>query len=369
MPTNNAAWLVADQKQFEVRSAPYTPPRDGEIVIRNRAVAINPVDWMKLRTGKFLFSWIKYPFILGSDSAGEVVEVGNGVTRFRIGDRVVGHAVGQDKKRNSAAEGSFQHYTVLLAHMATRIPDSMSYETASVLPLGLSTAACGLFQRDQLALQSPAATPTPTGKTLLVWGGSTSVGCNAIQLAVAAGYDVVTTASPKNFAYVKNLGASRVFDYKSPTVVRDVIGALNGANIAGALAIGAGSARACFEVVEACHGNKFVSIATYPVDFNKVMKGGAQLPLAIFGFIRFNVWKTIKSVTRGVRSNFIFGTSLFDNGVGKMIYADFLPEALEAGRYVPAPPARVVGSGLDSLNKALDIQMAGTSAEKIVVSL
>jgi NADPH:quinone reductase-like Zn-dependent oxidoreductase len=45
--------------------------------------------------------------------------------------------------------------------------------------------------------------PKPTGKTLLVWGGSTSVGSNAIQLGVAAGYEVVTTASPKNFDYVR----------------------------------------------------------------------------------------------------------------------------------------------------------------------
>jgi NADPH:quinone reductase-like Zn-dependent oxidoreductase len=72
----------------------------------------------------------------------------------------------------------------------------------------MSTAACGLFQEDHLALQRSSALPKPTSKTLLVWGGSTSVGSNAIQLAVAAGYEVFTTASPKNFDYVKKLGAA-----------------------------------------------------------------------------------------------------------------------------------------------------------------
>ena len=106
---------------------------------------------------------------------------------------VNGHAVGMDQKRNRSAEGAFQIYTVLLAHMASSIPSTLSYESASVLPLGVSTAACGLFQEDQPALQPPSALAKITGKTLLVWGGSTSVGSNAIQLAVAAGYEVFTT--------------------------------------------------------------------------------------------------------------------------------------------------------------------------------
>lgn len=121
----------------------------------------------------------------------------------------------------------------------------MSYEEASVLPLGMSTAACALFQTKQLSLQYPSAKPTSTGKTLLVWGGSTSVGCNAIQLAVAAGYEVFTTASPKNFDYVKSLGAARAFDYNSKTVIPDITSALQGKLVAGAVAIGKGSAEAC----------------------------------------------------------------------------------------------------------------------------
>ena len=158
MPTNTAAWLGAQRARFEVRAAPYTPPRADEIVVRNRAVAINPFDWIIQAAGRVVSPWIKYPFILGSDLAGDVVEVGPGVTRFAVGDRVLGHAVGTDKARNRAAEGAFQAYTVVLARMAAPIPSTMSYEQATVLPLALSTAACGLFQKDQLALNYPAAT-------------------------------------------------------------------------------------------------------------------------------------------------------------------------------------------------------------------
>ncbi len=105
MPTNTAAWLGATQAQLEVKPAPYTPPRENEIVVKNHAVAINPLDWIKQVAGNLIFSWIKYPFILGEDLAGDVVEVGTAVTRFKVGDRVLAQAVGTDKKRNSSAGG------------------------------------------------------------------------------------------------------------------------------------------------------------------------------------------------------------------------------------------------------------------------
>ena len=73
----------------------------------------------------------------GTDVAGEVVEVGSNVTRFRAGDRIVGQAVGSDEKQNTSAKGGFQSYTVLLADIASPIPDRMSFENAAVLPLGL----------------------------------------------------------------------------------------------------------------------------------------------------------------------------------------------------------------------------------------
>jgi hypothetical protein len=79
-----------------------------------------------------------------------------------------------------------------------------------VLPLALSTAAAGLFQQDHLALPLPAINPInpPDRKeTVLVWGVSTSVGSNAIQLARCAGYRVLATASPHNSGYVRSLGA------------------------------------------------------------------------------------------------------------------------------------------------------------------
>nr|BBH86802.1 hypothetical protein KTC_15530 [Thermosporothrix sp. COM3] len=378
MPTNTAAWLLAAQKPLEVKSALYPQPREGEIVVKNHAVAINPIDWGMQLFGTLLFPWITYPFILGGDLAGEVVEVGEGVTRFSVGDRVLALAAGTDKTRNSSAEGAFQQYTLVLAHMAAPIPPTMSYENACVLPLTLSTAACGLFHKDHLALHYPSATPQPTGKTLLIWGGSTSVGSNAIQLAVAAGYEVITTTSPRNFHYARKLGASQVFDYRQKDVVKDIIEAFKGKICAGALAIGEGSATACADIVHACNGNKCISLASPPVSLNALpsdLRPGLDLRLFpfLFRFVAANTTLQLKFRTKGIRAKSISdSTSLADtdyNKVCKLIYEDFLPQALAAGSYIAAPEPVVVGQGLDHIQAGLDAQRQGVSAQKVVVSL
>ena len=369
---NKAVWLLAKRGKLEIKPASFTPPGANQILVKNGAVAINPIDWLTQSIGDLVYPWLKYPFILGSDVAGEVVAVGAAVTRFEVGARVLGHAVGAEKSRNNPAEGAFQLDTLLLEHMASPIPDTMAYENAAVLPLGLSTAACGLFQKDFLALQHPSANARPSGKTLLVWGGSTSVGSNAIQLAVAAGYDVIATASPRNFDYVRTLGASQVFDYASTTVVADIIQAFTGRTIAGALAIGVGSADACLDIVHACKGDKFVAMTTPPVSFDKA-PGGYRRTLwlipTLARMLASNVSMTTKSRMRKIGTKFIWGGALVDNEVSRAIYRDFLPKALADRRYVAAPDPLVVGKGLACIPAAMTTQKNGVSARKVVVSL
>lgn len=127
----------------------------------------------------------------------------------------------------------------------------MSFEQAAVLPLAISTAAAGLYEKDHLNLQHPSLNPKSTGQSLLIWGGSSSVGALTTQLAKASGYEVVTTASPRNFDFVKSLGADHVLDYNSKTIVDELVDLLKGKTVAGAYdAIGAAeSTTACAEVL------------------------------------------------------------------------------------------------------------------------
>lgn len=369
MTDSHAAWLRKSGARLDVGPAPDPIPGPDELVVANHAVAVNPVDWIVQDIGRLIFGWIKLPFVLGSDLAGEVVQVGSQVSRFAVGDRVLAHAVGVDKSRNSAAEGSFRDRTLVLERMTSPIPATMSYQDAAVLPLGMSTAACGLFQQDHLGLAHPSATPAPTGETVLIWGGSTSVGSNAIQLAVAAGYDVITTASPGNTDYVMSLGAEKVFDHHSPTVVSDIISALRGKTVAGALAIGEGSARACSDVINACEGRKFVSIITPPASMSPAPSTTGQFVRSMPRSAAAMTSLTVLNRHRRIGTATVFGTTLMDNEVCRVIYQDFVPAALAEGRYVAAPPARVVGAGLGDIQQALDQQKKGVSAQKLVVTL
>ncbi|KAJ5625447.1 oxidoreductase [Penicillium lagena] len=357
---NSAAWLTSNKaRPLQVKSAPYTRPREAEIVIRNYATAINPIDWRIQDMGTaMMYKWIEYPCILGSDVAGEVVEVGPQVTRFKVGDRVVGQAVGKAEIRNRDAEGAFQLYVVLLDHMVSPIPDSLPYENAAVIPLAVATAACGLFQADQLGLQLPSASPKLKGETLLIWGGSTSVGSCAIQLAVAAGYEVFATASPKNFDYVKNL---------EQTVVDDIVKAFQGKTSAGAITMASAGTERCMDILNRCSGKKFVSLAAYPVPVTPPKH--FQVLQTMFTFITRSFVYWFKSKTMGVNYNLIFATTLIENGIGKSIFADYLPHALKTGKFQASPEPMVVANGLEGIQDAMDYQKTGVSARKVVVSL
>ena len=232
--------------------------------------------------------------------------------------------------------------------MASPIPAHVSYEQAAVVPLGVSTAACGLFESHLLALTLPQAEAAPTGRSVVVWGASTSVGSNAVQLAAHAGYRVLATASPHNFDYVRSLGAEHVVDYHSPAAAGDVMRSLHGHDLAGVLAIGGGSIRPCVDIAAGADGAKTVA-CTAP-----------DIPAT---------WQRRQARRRGVRVGSIWGGTLADNEVGPAIYETFLPAALASGTFRPAPPPRVAGTGLDRIPAALAALRQGVSASKIVVTV
>ena len=93
------------------------------------------------------------------------------------------------------------------------------------------------------------------------------------------------------------------------------------------------------------------------------------LPRTVFHFVSWNIINWFKSKARGIRTKFIFGSTLIDNGVGKVVYVDFLPTALAEGAYIAAPDPHVVRKGLEYIQAGFDLQKKGMSAKKVVVSL
>ncbi len=164
---------------------------------------------------------------MGTDVAGEVEEIGEGVTRFKKGDRVIGHCI--SLANDDPAHGGFQLYSAVVAAKAAKLPDSVPFNEGVVLPLALDTAAVGLYSSASdgfLGLPMPSLEPRPSGKTIVVWGGSSSVGALVIQLSVASGAKVVAVASEHNHDFCKRIGATEVCDYKKDSVVDDIVKAV-----------------------------------------------------------------------------------------------------------------------------------------------
>ncbi len=138
--TNVAAVIESKGARVTVTTRPVPTPGEGEMLVRNRAIACNPVDWKIQEYSLFV---AKYPTVLGSDAAGEVVSVGPSVTHFAPGDRVTGYA--GVVYNNDIDHGAWQTYTILPELGSSKLPPSMSFEQGSVFPMGMATAAVGLF--------------------------------------------------------------------------------------------------------------------------------------------------------------------------------------------------------------------------------
>lgn len=155
----------------------------GQIRVAVEGASVNPMDW-KIRSGA-LQQAIPFdlPKIVGSDVAGVVDEVGDGVTGVEVGDEVFGPAVG----------GGAAQYA-LLEHYAAK-PPGLSWPAAAGLPVAVETTIRTL---DLLGLRS--------GHTLLVNGAAGGVGVAAVQFARARGAQVIGTASEGNHEFLRSLG-------------------------------------------------------------------------------------------------------------------------------------------------------------------
>lgn len=151
----------------------------GEVVVRLRASGVNPSD-VKLRAGARVGAVMAYPRVVPhSDGAGEIVAVGAGVDRARIGERVWLWNAAWQRAFGTAAE-----YVALPAEQAVRLPDAVSYAQGACFGIPAMTAWYAVLGDGPVA-----------GQTVLVTGGAGSVGRYAVQMARAAGARVITTVS------------------------------------------------------------------------------------------------------------------------------------------------------------------------------
>jgi NADPH:quinone reductase-like Zn-dependent oxidoreductase len=187
----NHEWGGPDTLQLDDVPSPVAGA--GEVRVATRALGLNPVDW-KLLTGKAPVK-MDLPHVPGGDIAGVVDQIGEGVTRFSVGDRVFG-LIG--------LKGAYAEQVVTSATSLAAIPEGTDFAAAAALPLVSLTALQGMLAdgRDL------------SGLAILVHGGAGGVGSAAIQIARASGAKVTASASVAKAGFVTGLGADKVVDFR-----------------------------------------------------------------------------------------------------------------------------------------------------------
>lgn len=165
--------------------APAPDPGEGEIVVQVEAAGVNPID-AKLRSGRRSSAPPRTPRGVGRDGAGVVVALGDGVDGFRVGQQVV------------FVDTSGSYATEVLVKAAHAVPRPPQVSAAAGAAIGIPAGT---------AYQSLRSLGVGAGDTLLIHGGSGTVGQFAIQFAVQWGATVVATSSPRRFDRVRELGA------------------------------------------------------------------------------------------------------------------------------------------------------------------
>lgn len=174
----------------------------GQLLVRMAAASLNSADWRMLhgepKLARPMMGGLRRPARtrLGSDGAGTVEAVGEGVSRFAVGDRVFGDFGGKDG-------GSCAEWALAAEKALAKLPAGISFEHAAATPMAGMTALQALRDKGQLA----------AGQRVLIHGAGGGVGTFAVQIALALGGHVTAVCGPHNVALMQALGAQVVIDY------------------------------------------------------------------------------------------------------------------------------------------------------------
>jgi len=263
---------IADMPDPEVR--------DDDVLIRIHAASINPLD-SKTKSGEFkLILPYRLPLILGNDMAGTVVRVGARVRNFKPGDEI--YARPDDDRI-----GTFAEFIAVKASSLALKPANLSMVEAASVPLAALTAWQVLVETAKLK----------RGQKVLIHAGSGGVGTIAIQLAKHLGAFVATTTSTANIAWVKDLGADVVIDYKQQdfaAVLRDYDMVLN--------SLGNGELNKSLQVLKP--GGHLISISGPPTPAFAAARGLAWPLRLALRLLSFSIRNKAKKI--GGQYTFVF---------------------------------------------------------------
>lgn len=339
-----AAILPSKGARLEVVRRSTPSPGPNELLVEVKAVALNPVDRYQRDTGFFI---TEYPAVLCSDAAGTIIATGSSVTAeyLRPGTRVAAFATAF-YEQGRPDYGALQKRVIVSAANVVPLPQGMGFNEASLLPTAVLTALSGWYT---LGLARETQYTIEDKKGLLLWGGAGSVGSVTLQTAKCMGFIIYTTASEKHHEYLKELGASRVFDYKREDVVEQIIKTAKEDGISIDMGYNAtpDGLMPCIEVLKAVKGEGMAKLAhapQLPPDFSEV--DGVEVKFVL---------PPVDAKERTEHFHFVFNV--------------WLKENLANRNLVPSPKVRVIQGGLEAANEGLDEFQKGVSGVKMVLEI
>ena len=181
---------------MKIEEAERPIPQADEILVKMYASGVNPADYVIRQGGnEILKPFLKLPLGLGLDGAGEIEEIGSDVTGFKKGDKVYGIP--------NFLSGTYAEFIAAKATQFAIMPNNVSFNEAGAIP------SCALMAWNGMDLGKVSA-----GRRVLIHGAAGGIGTLALQFAKSKDAYVIGTASPRNFDFLKQLGADEVIDYK-----------------------------------------------------------------------------------------------------------------------------------------------------------
>ncbi|KAL4735691.1 chaperonin 10-like protein [Aspergillus similis] len=325
--------VVPKGLSVQIVDSPIPTPRPDEVLIKVVVSGTNPKDWK-------LPEWLDHAGNQGDDIAGVVEAVGDNVTEFKPGDRVMAF------HEMNKPGGSYAEYALAWQHTTAHLPKHISFEEAATIPLAALTSVAVMYHHLQLpAPWSPAASSIP----LVIYGGASAIGAYAIQLARKSNIHPIIAIAGRGAPFVEGLidrsKGDTIIDYRQgdDAVVSGIKDALKGA--------------------ELFHAYDCVSEGSSYVNLGKVVAPGGK----IVTVLPFQEYPGVPEHVQLIKNS--VGCVHEDQKDLGYVYFRYLAKGLQDGWFKPHPH-QVVPNGLGGLETALwNLKNGKASATKYVVRI
>lgn len=301
----------------------------GQVLVKIKASGVNPID-LKINVGQAAHAKTTLPAILGIDMAGIVEAVGEGVTRFKVGDEVYGMTGGI-----AGVQGSLAEYAAVDADLLAIKPKNLSMHEAAAIPLIFITAWEGLVDRANVK----------EGKKVLIHGGAGGVGHIAIQIAKARGAQVFSTVDPDKNELILSYGATPI-DYLKSSVEDYVKEHTKGEG---------------FDIIYDTVGGEILDAS---------FKAARQYLGHVLSILGWGTHSIAPLSFHGATYSGVFALYPLISGKGRAHHGEILAEAtklIESGKVIPLVDAQQYT--LESIKDAYQAQEHRTAKGKIVIDV